>query len=664
MAAQHIAAEGNDVVTCIEDDILDCISASVPGTDAETPLCTILFIHEDEYTRIKDTISIFDQRNFIYGFCLYIENTVSDNPLIPEEDIHYIWTDPLKEIEFRFAVVNTVAALQQQYLLKANTNEYLARLLEMKQDQYNLINIGKSLAIEKDSDKLLRLILKKSKMITGADAGSIYIIEQPDPESDRKQIRFKYSHTFSKEIPLEEFVIPFDTTSIAGYVAVTGRILNIPDVYNLTKNDPVEFNKSFDKKNNYVSRSMLVIPMKSHTGALIGVIQLINSKKPPSARSSTGNEAFEIILNTEEDFTTRVFPFDKRYEDLMESIAGQAAIALENSRLFNQIQNQFEEFVKASVTAIESRDPATSGHSFRVAEICKQMAHAINNCHRTPWAETTFSATQIKELEYAALLHDFGKVYIDLQIFQKAKKLYPKDFDNLILKLNLLYRSVELQHRIKQNELLIDPESSRKRAEVELIDKQMRQILDRIHTIKESIIELNEPTPTDADPREIVSSITSEISSLDCCTITGDTIDILTDEEIENLCIKRGSLNPRERKEIENHVVHTYNFVKRIPWPTEFQNIPRIALMHHEKSDGTGYPSGLKGEEIPLQARIMAIADMYDALSASDRPYKRALSHERTLEILQAEADAGKIDRELFEIFLDSKITMEALAVS
>jgi len=238
--------------------------------------------------------------------------------------------------------------------------------------------------------------------------------------------------------------------SISGYVAITGEVLNIPDAYRIDENAPYSFNRSVDKDQNYISRSMLVVPMKNHLNQIIGVIQLMNSKENNLDAKKYDNEAFEINLDTEEDFNRYVVAFDERYNSLLEAIAGQAAISIENNRLINQIERQFEEFVKASVTAIESRDPATSGHSFRVADICKKIAHAINESNSGYFKDFRFTDDDIKELEFAALLHDFGKVYIDLNIFKKSKKLYPQDLENLKLRFDYLYRCIELTYFLKE----------------------------------------------------------------------------------------------------------------------------------------------------------------------------------------------------------------------
>ncbi|HOA08596.1 MAG TPA: GAF domain-containing protein, partial [Spirochaetota bacterium] len=420
-------------------DSTEIVAKFMPSND--DPMIALIYCTYSELPILSQIIEMFNKQNLSHFFAVHIEE--DNHNLETNAQVAFVWENNLSLSEFLFTTSYQFRLLEQRMKDRKSSAKYLARLLDMKQDQEDLIKIGRSLSTEKNMPKLLRQILMLSKKITGADAGSIYLVEE---DENGKRIRFKYSHTFSKDLPLEEFVIPFDTNSIAGYVAVTGKVLNIPDVYKLSPNDPISFNKKFDLSNNYRSTSMIVIPMRNHANEVIGVVQLINCKEPIDPTFSTGNEAFEIALNTEEDFREKVRPFDRRYESLMESVAAQAAIAIENNRMIQQIQNQFEEFVKASVSAIESRDPATSGHSFRVAEICRRLALAINTEKGGAFAQNQFTDTQIKELEFAALLHDFGKVYIDPSIFMKEKKLYPFELQNLILKLNYLYKNVELQY--------------------------------------------------------------------------------------------------------------------------------------------------------------------------------------------------------------------------
>lgn len=562
----------------------------------------------------------------------------------------------ISRIEFNLIVQKAFLQIERLCRHHSQMNEDMDKLIDMKRDQEDLINIGKALSTEKDPDELIKLILQLSKKITGADAGSLYIVEEA--EKGKKRLRFKYSHTFSREIPLQEFVMDLNKKSIAGYVAVTGEVLNIPDAYNLPEGAPYSFNKSFDEQNSYICRSMLVVPMKNHIDEIIGVIQLINSKEDPdSTHETTGNEAFSIRLETPEDFQTKVVQFDERYDGLMESVAGQAAIAIENNRMIKQIQNQFEEFVRASVTAVESRDIATSGHSFRVAEICTEMAAAINREKKGHYKDFIFTDNQIKELEYAALLHDFGKVYVDINIFKKAKKLFPKDLYNLHLRLNYMYKFVELGFVLKESGLISEIERGREiLSEKEEICRIKEDRLKSLREIREKLVMLNEPTVTEESPKDIFKKIEEEVENILCEDIEGNRVELITDVERLNLQIERGSLNPEERKEIEGHVIHAYNFVSRIPWPPEFKEIPDIVLKHHEKLDGTGYPNGCRGDNISVQSRIMAIADIYDALVASDRPYKKAISVEKALSILKEEVERNKLDKDLFDIFVKNRI--------
>lgn len=647
---QFSLKEIEDIV--VTDDVNGFLCAMQQSHYDIRPL-VLAFINLADFNQLKRSI----QRSELFIWRAVILDAGFSLPMLADKDIDLIFdcrVSPIQEDEFQFLIRRGFSILEQQVSVIQN-NEYLAKLVDMKRDQEDLINIGKSLSAEKDPDKLLRTILLLSKKITGADAGSIYLIEEN--EKGEKQLRFKYSHTFSKDIPIEEFVMPLNKKSIAGYVAITGEVLNIEDMYRLPENAPFSFNKSIDIQHHYRSKTMLAVPMRNHIDEIIGVIQLLNSKEDINAAEGiTGNEAFEIKLESPDDFEMKVVPFDPRYEALMEAVASQAAIALENNRMIRQIESQFEEFVKASVHAIESRDKATSGHSFRVAELCKHMAYAVNRESDGIFKDVHFSETEIKELEYAALLHDFGKVYIDLAVFMKGKKLYPKDFENLIIKINYLYRFVELQA------LLRDYSNAKNIIESEGIAASkggaaaVEERLESIRRIKELVCKLNEPTVTDMDPEEVIKEMLQEINGVLCKDIEGNVIEIIDEMAKKNLSIRRGSLNEEERKEIESHVVHTYNFVSKIPWPPEFKNIPEIALKHHEKLDGSGYPAGLKEEEIPLQARMMAIADIYDALTASDRPYKKAISKELAIKILGDEAKGRKIDPDLYDIFVRHKI--------
>ncbi|MBN1413193.1 MAG: GAF domain-containing protein [Spirochaetales bacterium] len=555
-----------------------------------------------------------------------ILKVLSEMPAIREKSLHNL-TDAIDDMIFRFKKTMTKTEA--------------------------VIQIGRALSIEKDHYRLFHTILYYSKKLTGADAGSIYIVEH-FKDTERKQLRFKYSNTYSRNLPYEEFTLPLDGSSIAGYVAVTGKPLNIADVYKLTEEDPVFFNKSFDVENGYRTKSMLVVPMHNQMNQITGVIQLINCKEREFNYS--GNEAFEVRLEDNEDFEKLVVPFDYENEKIMEAVAGQAAIALENTKMVKQIKHQFEDFVAASIKAIESRDPATSGHSFRVADISLKIAHAISARKTGPFKDITFSEDQLKELEYAALLHDFGKIYIDPAIFLKGKKLYKMDYEYLMLRLSLLYRSIEYT---SLNEINSVYKTSHPPDEeiLEIVRNEAREKLKALKIILEMLEQLNEPTITIEDLDGAIQEIVKMKDILECKDPFGKQIELINDHEIINLKIKRGSLNQEERNIIESHVQHSYNFVKQINWPRIYQAIPDLIYNHHEKLDGSGYPDKKRGRgNIPLGARILTVADIYDALITSDRPYKKAVPLDKVIEILQEEADQNKLDKDIVDLFLQDKI--------
>lgn len=502
-------------------------------------------------------------------------------------------------------------------------------LIDTFEDQRLLIEIGRDLMHERDTDKLLRKILDISRLMTAADAGSIFLAEE---QEGKPVLRFKFTYTASKPLPYEEFVMPRTMGSIAGYVSLTGSSLNIDDVYELSNDLPYSFNDSFDIAHGYRSKSMLTVPMLDHTGAIVGVIQLLNSKEVLGTNTQNPDS---ILLVSPEDFEHKVVPFKERYVHLMEAVASQAAISLDNASMIRRIKSQFEQFVVAAVDAVEARDPATSGHSTRVAHYACAIAVQLNEEASSQGLVEPFTPVALKELEFSGVLHDFGKVYIEPAIFQKAKKLFPGDLERLQLRLKYLRRSLELQFA----ERCLDCEEDDRNC----IDDERERSIATLGKITSLIEELNEPRILDEDPAEIIGRICSEdIPSV--TGVNGEEIPLLTDAEILNLCIKRGSLNPQERAEIERHVVLSYEFVKQIPWPPEYNNIPRYVRAHHEMLDGTGYPDRIKGEDIPVQSQLLAVADIYDALTASDRPYKKAAPPERALAILEDEAKRGRLN--------------------
>ncbi len=657
-AREFITISENCGLAVIETaDIRSELQRIVEREDNSCRIHAVIFLHFTEYPHVKPLLSAPD---FSQVACQLIAfgstEHMADLEFISLSGLSEFRSSPLSEKEFLFIVRKAFAVLQALSVNRSMQERYLARLIDTKKDQEDLINIGRALSTEKNPENLLRLILNLSKRMTGADAGSIYLVETG--QDGVKRLLFKCADTFSRNIRLEEFVLPMNKKSIAGYVAVTGQVLNLKDAYNLPPDAPYSYNPAFDNQYGYQSRSMLVVPMRNHLDEIIGVIQLINCKESEAGLAGHGDIAFSVLLDKPEDFTTLVVPFHHRYDSLLEAVAGQAAIAIENNRMILQIQHQFEEFVKASVAAIESRDPATSGHSFRVAAFCTAMARAVNEAHTGTLKDARFSEVDIKELELAALLHDFGKVYIDIAVFMKAKKLPPKDFDNLCLRLDYLYRFLEVRYATREAALLKSQAADATIAEsLERLHQERALSLERVRHFKQQLIRLNEPSVLEENPEVTLAGIKAEIQTLDCLGLEGERIEALSPQDVLNLSVRRGNLNPLERQEIESHVRHTHGFVSKIPWPPEYANIPEIALQHHEKLDGSGYPEGRQGPAgILLQSRIMAVADIFDALTAADRPYKKAVPLEKALAILTQEAERGAIDKELVELFIARKL--------
>jgi len=503
-----------------------------------------------------------------------------------------------------------------------------------------LTRIGVALGTERDIKTLLDLILTQARRITQSDAGSLYLVEIN--QHGDKRLRFRLAQTFSKpEAPFVEHTIPVDRGSLAGYCAVTGDPLVIDDAYFLPPDVEYTINRSFDERYGYRSKSMLVIPMKDHKDEIIGVLQLINRKRN-----------FDAILATPADVEKQVVPYSKRTVEMVTALAGQAAVAIENGRLYEDIERLFEGFVLAAVHAIEQRDPTTYGHSGRVAGMTVGLAEVVDRAGDGPYRGLKFSREQVKEIRYAALLHDFGKVGVREQVLIKAKKLYPSDLSLVRHRHAFIRRTAEREFWRKRAEFLEQNGKNgydRFSRELEAAHQQELTELDRFLEI---VLQANEPTILpDGSFEELKAWAQRNYLGLD-----GAAEAFLSPDEMRFLTIRKGSLDDAERHEIESHVTHTYQFLQRIPWTRELQQIPLIAYGHHEKMDGRGYPRRVTADEIPIQTRMMTISDIYDALTAQDRPYKRAVSIDRAIDILTTEVKEGQLDADLFKLFIDGKV--------
>jgi HD-GYP domain-containing protein (c-di-GMP phosphodiesterase class II) len=506
-----------------------------------------------------------------------------------------------------------------------------------------LLDIGAALSSAQDLGELLNLILSKSREITYSDAGSVYLV---DHSHETSKLLFKVAQNGSKpRLSFKEFSLPLTDKSLAGYVAITGQSLNLSDAYDLPSDVPYQLDTSFDRDINYRTCSVMVLPMQNRQGETIGVLQLIN-RKTKADTVLTADNAWES--------TQQYSDWEER---IVRSLASQAAISIERNQLQESIEHLFEGFVKASVQVIEARDPCTYGHSERVAALTVRLSEEVNTVSSGRLRSIYFNNRQIQEIRYAALLHDFGKIGVSEAVLTKQKKLYPAQLEIIRHRFGLAQRTMEMECVQSKYKYLLEHSAYRKHPsqepecpqcqEIEQLDTKLAEAKTRLAEYWEVLLEANEPHVLAAEPLAQLR----EISQQTYRDIDGAKKPLLSPDEIVQLMVSRGNLTPEERAEIESHVTHTYDFLKQINWTKDLKNVPEIAYGHHEKLDGTGYPRGLKKSEIPIQAQLMTIADIYDALTAGDRPYKRALRTDAAMKILRQEAAHNKINADLLELF-------------
>jgi HD-GYP domain-containing protein (c-di-GMP phosphodiesterase class II) len=518
--------------------------------------------------------------------------------------------------------------------------DHLERLLsERTRELREVSEVGIALSTVRDHQVLLTMILSKSRELSRSDAGSLYLLDKVDGHD---VLRWKLAQNDSIDVEsFEEKVLPITRKSLAGYVAMTGETLVIDDAYDLPADAEYEINRSFDEKNGYLTRSMLVFPMTNHVGDIIGVLQLINRKRAGIRSKLTAATVPDDVI-----------PFDQESVELMRSLAGQAAVAVENNLLYESIERLFEGFVTAAVTAIEQRDPTTSGHSFRVADLTVDLAKVVDRIDDGQFREVRFSIDQIREIRYASLLHDFGKVGVREQVLVKEKKLYPMQLATVRGRFDFVMKSVENEANKRKVDYLLQHGRDGYEAFAAGIDEEMRREIERLQKDFAFVAQSNEPTVLPEGDFQYLQ----HLSGREYDDIRGDRKLLLHPEEARILSIRKGNLDATERNEIESHVTHTFNFLQKIPWTKDLSAVADIAYAHHEKLNGRGYPRKLAADGIPLQSRMMTISDIYDALTASDRPYKRAISTERALDILRMEVGDGFLDGALVDVFMEAKV--------
>ena len=524
-----------------------------------------------------------------------------------------------------------LAFAAEQSRLRDKTRQLTQALHSKQGDLQRLVDVGLALSAEKDLERLLGKILTEGRRLSHCDAASLFLVDSR--QSGQTQLIFKLTQNSSIAARFQEQRMPLTTSSIAGYVALTSTELNIADAYAIASEAPYRFNRSFDLQMGYRTLSLLAIPMLNHRHEVVGVLEFINCQSPDA-------EA--------------VIPFDELMAASLRALASQAAVAIENRQLLDDISGLFDGFVQASVFAIEQRDPTSSGHSFRVADLCIALARQLPQAPLARVSCHALSEEGLRELRYAALLHDFGKVGVREHVLTKAKKLPDTVIDNLRYRVALAKESLQSQMLKRMLQVYRQQgalgETQRLQLETELAGE-----CHRLDGYLREILLANEPTILSEGEFQHLQEIQSELVK----SHDDSLISLLSEGEFCALAVRRGSLTADERSEIERHVVHTRDFLRLIPWTPALQRIPDIAGAHHEKLDGSGYPRGLMGETIPYASRIMTICDIYDALTAADRPYKAAVPVEKALGILQDEVKSGLLDGDLVQVFIESRCYLQ-----
>ncbi len=536
----------------------------------------------------------------------------------------------------RAELLSLLAIAVERYRL-ARENQQIKNTLSIEQQRLNqLTEIGIALSQEKNLGKLLKRILDEAQSLSNCDAVSLFLIDRED--EDNPQLVFKLAQNNSIKIDFEERRFQLSNRSIAGYCALNQKVVNIKNAYEI-EGQPYSFDSSFDKSMNYRTISILAIPITNNQNDVIGVLQFINRKKH-----------FDTILSNDEVAIANVIEFDKSIEVILNALAGQAAVAIENNVLVDNINNLLDGFVHASVTAIEQRDPTTSGHSFRVADLTCALAESLQRTNVMTYQHIAYSQKQMREIRFASLLHDFGKVGVRERVLVKPKKLDDSRLEVLQYRFEL---EKERYKRKTQEEIVrLYHQQQYQPEKLQALKQQLEQKLEYLDSLLATIINANEPSILpDGDFEHL-----QEIVKLPFENIEGKIEPIISQQDFLALSVRKGSLTEEERLEIQSHVIHTYNFLTQIPWTTELSQVADIAGAHHEKLDGSGYPRGLRADEIPFPSKMMAICDIFDALVAKDRPYKKALPLEVALKILNTEADQGYLDRALVDIFMQAKV--------
>ena len=508
-----------------------------------------------------------------------------------------------------------------------------------------LNTIGIALSKEQGTTRLLETILIAAKKITNADGGTIYLMKG---EGKNRTLRFEIIRTDSLQIAMGGTTgtpIPFYPVKLSGdngepnnsmvvaYTALHDCTINIEDAYTTVGFD-FTGTKDFDKKNGYRSQSFLTVPMKNHEDEIIGVLQLINAQHR---------------------LDNSIIPFTDADQNLVESLSSQAAIVLTNRQLINQLENLFESFIKLINTAIDDKSPYTGKHCERVPALTMMLAEAVNLTNTGPLKHFHMTEKDRKELKIAGLLHDCGKVTTPVHVVDKATKLHT--ISDQIHMINTRFEVLKRDAEIEFLNAKLKTHTKTGEHNIAKLEQQFRELITKMNEdcrfLQECNIGRESMSP---ESQERVRQIGSQYTWRNTA---GKQASFLTEDEINSLCIKSGTLTQEERNIINHHIVVTIKMLESLPWPKNLRNVPEYAGGHHERMDGKGYPRGLTREQMSVQARVMGIADIYEALTSADRPYKKGKSLTESLHILGKFKLNGHVDPDLFDVFVREKVYLD-----
>jgi len=500
----------------------------------------------------------------------------------------------------------------------------------------HLNDIGASLSNERDLNRLLEKIVLAAKSITRADGGTLYLLSE-----DKRHLHFEIVRTDSlniafggtsgnpvsgkfPDLPLYRADGSANDTMVAAFAAISGKTVNIADAY-AAKGFDFSGTRSFDERTGYRSQSFLTVPMRNHEGEIIGVLQLINAHMPKH----------DVVV-----------PFSEADQRLAESLASQAAIALTNRQLLRQLEVLFESFIQLINSAIDDKSPYTGEHCQRVPKLTMMLAEAAHEASEGPLADFQLTDRDRYELRIAALLHDCGKVTTPVHVVDKATKL-----QTIFDRIELIDTRFELVRRDAEIRMLRQIVAG---VPHERVEAEFREFVANMEVDRNFLHQANVGSERMSD--DDIDRVRSIATGYSWQEASGVEVDFLSADELENLCIRAGTLTQAERQTINYHVSATIRMLEQLPWPKHLKNVPEYAGGHHERMDGKGYPRGLTRDQMSWQARMMGIADIFEALTARDRPYKPGMTLSQALGILEKFRENGHIDPDLHDVFIRSEI--------